>query len=362
MSAAFILVLLARLIIPLGIPRYPLPAILASLVVDAADQTIFQTFGGLPADYQSYDKALDIYYLVVAYASTMRNWHDSFAFSVARFLWYYRLIGTLAFELSGERFLLLIFPNTFEYFFIAYEIVRVQWNPLRLSRRAIVSMAAGIWIFIKLPQEWWIHIAELDVTDELGAHHWILPTFLVLLVIALAVLALNWHRLPARDWTPTVRVDAHLPPRSIDEPTPNAVRSLPFAETVMEKMLLLGMISVIFAKVLNVRSTHGQIVWAVSLLVLINAAISQLIARRGTRWRTTAGQFVAMAAVNSGLVLIYVLVRAEGKSPVDPGKALIFLLLLSLIITLYDRYRTMREHRLLIERLGQRRLEVPDPA
>jgi hypothetical protein len=208
----------------------------------------------------------------------------------------------------------------------------------------------------------WIHIAELDVTDELAAHRWALPTFLVLLAIALAVLIANWRRLPPRDWPPTVRVDAHLPPRSIDEPTPAAVRSLPFAATVIEKMLLLSMISVIFAKVLNVRSTHGQIVWAVSSLVLINAAISQLIARRGTRWRTTAGQFAAMAAVNSGLVLIYALLRAEDDSPVDPGKALLFLLLLSLIITLYDRYRTMREHRLMIERLGQRRLEVPNPA
>ena len=26
-------------------------------------------------------------------------------------------------------------------------------------------MAAFIWIFIKLPQEWWIHVAQLDFTD-----------------------------------------------------------------------------------------------------------------------------------------------------------------------------------------------------
>ena len=38
----FITVVLLRLCIPLLIPRFALPAILAALVIDAADQTIFQ--------------------------------------------------------------------------------------------------------------------------------------------------------------------------------------------------------------------------------------------------------------------------------------------------------------------------------
>ena len=29
----------------------------------------------------------------------------------------------------------------------------------------MILSAAAIWIFIKLPQEWWIHIAQLDMTD-----------------------------------------------------------------------------------------------------------------------------------------------------------------------------------------------------
>jgi hypothetical protein len=71
----FWLVVIARFGIPLFIPRYPLPAIIAALLLDGVDQTIFQTFTHLPLDgYQSYDKALDVYYLVVAYISTLRNW------------------------------------------------------------------------------------------------------------------------------------------------------------------------------------------------------------------------------------------------------------------------------------------------
>jgi hypothetical protein len=343
MSITFAVVLLARLAVPLAIPRYPLPAVLAALVIDAADQTIFQHLGGLPADYQSYDKALDIYYLVIAYASTLRNWQDPVAFQVGRGLWYYRLIGVVAFELSGQRALLLIFPNTFEYFFIAYEVVRVWWNPLRLRPRAVIGLAAGIWIFIKLPQEWWIHIAQLDVTDELGRHRWVLPVLIALLVLVLLAVLRLWPRLPARDWAPTVRVDDHLPARAHQAPTPAAIVSVPFAATVLEKVLLLGLIAVIFAKVLHVSSTHTQIVAAVTTLVVINAALSQAFARRGTAWSTTMSQFAAMAGVNAILVLAFVLRRAHIGADVDPGKALAFLLLLSLIITLYDRYRTMRE-------------------
>ena len=48
---------------------------MACLVIDAADQTIFQNHTDLDlTGYQGYDKALDVYYLAIAYLSTFRNW------------------------------------------------------------------------------------------------------------------------------------------------------------------------------------------------------------------------------------------------------------------------------------------------
>ena len=88
-------VILSRLLVPLLIIRFPLPAIVACLIIDAVDQTVF-TAVAPDADlsgYQTYDKALDIYYLVIAYISTLRNWTNRFALEVARFLIYYRLVG-----------------------------------------------------------------------------------------------------------------------------------------------------------------------------------------------------------------------------------------------------------------------------
>lgn len=70
-----------RIIVPLFIPRFPLPAILAAMVIDAADQTIFLSYTSLDlVNYQSYDKALDVYYLAIAFLATMRNWTNPHAF------------------------------------------------------------------------------------------------------------------------------------------------------------------------------------------------------------------------------------------------------------------------------------------
>ena len=41
-----------------------------------------------------------------------------------------------------------------------------------MSATALVGMAAFIWIFIKLPQEWWIHVAQLDFTEFMDDHPW----------------------------------------------------------------------------------------------------------------------------------------------------------------------------------------------
>ena len=147
-------------------PPVPASGDPAALVIDAADQTIFQQWTNLNLDgYQNYDKALDIFYLTIAFLAVYRNWTNTTAINVARFLWYYRLFGVWLFEVFQERWILFVFPNTFEYFFIAYVAIRTQWDPRRLTNRAVIGLAAFIWIFIKLPQEWWIHIAQNDFTD-----------------------------------------------------------------------------------------------------------------------------------------------------------------------------------------------------
>ena len=352
----FIIVCLLRIGIPLLIPRFPLPAIVASLVIDAADQTIFQNNTDLNLDnYQGYDKALDVYYLTIAYLSTIRNWVDPFAFRVGQFLWYYRLTGVLLFEITGVRALLIIFPNTFEYFFIAYEVVRLWWKPERLSHRQIIGTAAAIWIFIKLPQEWWIHIAQLDFTDfmkedvfgvssdtswgdAIGENLWFVG--LVGLVVVGVVVGVRKLRpkLPPPDWSFTMDIDDTLDRGRLAAPRDPSWQPI-ISWYMFEKIALVTMVSTIFALVLpdNEVSFLG-VVGPVAFIIIVNSFVSTWLAGRGRTWESIGVEFLVMAAVNLGSALVFIWLVRSSDSTTNEAAVLFFVLLLTLIVTLFDRY------------------------
>ena len=351
----FVVVVGLRLFVPLLIPRFPLPAILAALVIDAADQTIFQNNTDLDlTGYQGYDKALDIYYLTIAYLSTLRNWTDPFAFGVARFLWYYRLVGVLLFELFDVRALLIIFPNTFEYFFIAYEVVRLWWNPARLNRRQVIGMAAFIWIFIKLPQEWWIHIAQLDFTDfmkedvfgvststswgtAISENLWFVGLLVVVGIgIGFAVRKIS-RDAPAPDWSFNMDVDKTIRQVELAE-VPDRPRSI-LSWYMFEKIALVSMVTIIFAQMLpgNDNNILGTVV-AVAFVIVANSFVGFRFAQRGRSWATTSGEFAVMAVVNLVAALVFIALARSGGERLNEAATVFFVLLLSLIVTMFDRY------------------------
>lgn len=353
----FLAVLASRLLVPLLIFRYPLPAIVAALVIDAADQTIFQNNTDLDlTNYQGYDKALDVYYLAIAYISTFRNWADPFAARVAQLLWYYRLVGVVAFELTQTRALLLVFPNTFEYFFIAYEAVRLAWDPGRLSHRQVVGLAAFIWIFVKLPQEWWIHIAQNDFTDfmketvfgvdvdtswgdAIGDNLWFIGLLAVLAIGVTLIVRWALRKAPPPDWPVSVDVDRHTTSTRLGA-RPAAVHLVEW--DLAEKVALVGLIAVIFSQVIPGTDVSPLgVVFTVGVIVVGNAAVSQWLTRRGHSWTSTVRTFLAMCVVNGVLVVAYFTLFRRAQS-VNEGAAVFLLLLLTLLTTLYDRYRPLR--------------------
>ncbi len=355
------LVIAARFIVPLTIPRFPLPGVLASLVLDAVDQTIFQQFPGLDLTrYQVYDKALDIYYLTIAYISTLRNWKNYFAFQVSRFLFYWRLGGVTLFELTQLRVLLLVFPNTFEYFFIFYEAYRLRWDTRRMSKRLVIGAAALIWIVIKLPQEYWLHIAQLDTTDWLKINLFGVPAdtawsvilkswpgvFLVMLLILIGIsLAVLWffrNRFPPPDRQLAFSADAHetaFTVQQVQEAVDVEARQILDAALV-EKVVLVTLVSISFAHVLiGVQATDIELAAGVAFVVILNTALSHWLARRGFGVAFTLLQFVVLVSTNSLVMLVYVLVRRTVGDVVSAGNAFFFVLLFSLLVTLFDRYR-----------------------
>lgn len=347
MTVVFVGVVLARFLLPLLIWRYPLPALIACLVLDGVDQTIFQLFGYDPPGYQGYDKAMDVYYLAIAYLATLRNWTSSAAFLVGRFLYFYRLVGVVVFELSQVRALLLVFPNTFEYFFIVYEAIRSRWDPRRLLLAAWVAVAAAVWLVVKLPQEYWLHIAQLDVTDELAAHPRAGVLVAVVLLVVLAIAAvLGRRRAPAPDhsW----RVAADPLPEAIDEAHEVAQWHEQHSKVVslatFEKVVLVALLSIVFAQTVpGVRASDLELAVGTGLLVVLNAAITLAAARRSISVANLAAAFAVRLAVN--LALVVVASQVLGGADVDEGATAFFLMLLSLLTTLHDRFLPVREYR-----------------
>jgi hypothetical protein len=264
------------------------------------------------------------------------------------------------FEITHLRPLLLIFPNTFEYFFIFYEAYRLRWDPRQMSRKLIIGAAAFIWIVIKLPQEYWIHIGQLDTTDFIKSSLFGVPTdtpwseivrawpavFLVsIAVLALLLVAVWWflrRRLPPADRKLAFDADAYQPAFTSEQ-----VRVAVASEAgrvvdtaLIEKIVLVTLVSLIFAQVLpGVQASDLQLMASAAFVVLVNTALSHWLARRGFGWAFTLRQLIVLLVVNSGLMLVYALLRFGVGETISVANALFFILLLTLLITLYDRYR-----------------------
>ena len=266
-TVVFVTVVALRFLVPLLIPKFPLPAILACLVIDGIDQTIFQTFGFDPPGYQNYDKAMDVYYLAIAFLSSMQNWTHSGAVRISRFLFFYRMIGVMAFELTGT----LIITAVLVGLAILWFVVR----PRLLAPDWAWRVAAD-----PLPE-------EIDTAAKRDA--W----------VAANVTVWSW-------WT-------------------------------LEKVVLIGLLSTIYARILpGLETSDLRMFVGIGAYVVVNSAISLLVARRVGSREGLAAAFFARSLTNVGLVLVARLIL--GGNALDVGATLFFVLLLSLLVTMHDRF------------------------
>jgi hypothetical protein len=157
------IVIVLRLVVPLSIFRWPLAGGVASMLIDALDVVIIELLGlGGFSHYAALDKGLDIYYLSFE-AYVALSW-EPLAKWTAVALFVYRVIGFVAFEAMQTRALLLVFPNVFENFYLAYlALIRAvpEWRltPVRLAVLLTVVTLP------KLGQEYMLHSAEWQPWD-----------------------------------------------------------------------------------------------------------------------------------------------------------------------------------------------------
>ncbi len=155
MTLEVFVILLVRVAGSLPVLRWAFAGALIAIAVDLSDLFLRQglDLGGVP-NYQALDKYADLAYLgtflIVAlrWPKTPRN--------IALGLLAIRVAGFIAFEATGERRILLFFPNLFEFWFLFVAAV-LHWRPLFRFTAGNVVLALVPLIALKEFQEYALH-------------------------------------------------------------------------------------------------------------------------------------------------------------------------------------------------------------
>ena len=148
-----------RILGSLPVLRWPLAGGLLAVGVDLADLLVrdLVDLGGLP-DYQALDKWLDQVYMACFLVVALR-W-QGIERTVAIGLYVFRLVGFAAFELTGDRTFLFLFPNVFEVWFLAVAAIHHVRPGFRWSRLGLVVALVAL-TAVKELQEWALHMGRV---------------------------------------------------------------------------------------------------------------------------------------------------------------------------------------------------------
>ena len=145
--------------------RWPFWGAIAAVACDLLDLLLFNAFvvyGGWSgfADYQAFDKWADQVYLLAFLFVALRDFAP-LANQIAVALWLFRLAGFVAFELGAvPREALILFPNVFEFWFIAVAFT-MRFRPTFAWTRARATGVLAVVLAGKLAQEWALHVGRI---------------------------------------------------------------------------------------------------------------------------------------------------------------------------------------------------------
>ena len=341
-SVVFVIVVGLRFFLPLFIPKWPLPAIFACLVLDGIDQTIFQTFGFDPPGYQNYDKAMDLFYLSIAFLASLQNWTRSSAVGISRFLFFYRMVGVMALRDHRGAHPAARLPEH-----LRVLLHRLRGRPAALGPAAVQPRASGS---SRRPPSGSSSSCPRSTGSTWPSSTSPTPgrtcrgSLRSSSTAVLVGLALLWFvvrpRLMPADWS--WRVAADPLPAEMDTAAERDAWTAAHVRvrswSTLEKVVLIGLLSTIYARILpGLDVSDLRMFVGIAVYVVINAAISIAFARRGpARREGLAGDFGVRVVVNLGLVLLARLLLGAGS--LDVSATVFFVLLVSLLVTMHDRF------------------------
>jgi hypothetical protein len=150
-----IVIAIVRILGSLLVLRWAFVGAIVAILVDFSDLFLMNLLhlGGV-RNYQALDKWLDQVYQLAFLAVALR-WRGR-ARTVAVLLYLFRLPGLFVFELTGERWTLLLFPNVFEFWFLFVASLR-HWRPGFVYTPRNLVLALSILTVLKEFQEYVLH-------------------------------------------------------------------------------------------------------------------------------------------------------------------------------------------------------------
>lgn len=151
-------IFLLRLIPTIIIFKYNILGSFLFFLMDANDYDfiVANTDSFNPSTYHIWDKIFDQYYLTMQLIIVLKQWKKGAFKKTAIYLYIYRLIGVIAFEITQLRILFVFFMNIFEYFFdIVLFVKKLSKNVKNELKASLIII--GVLIPIKLYQELYLH-------------------------------------------------------------------------------------------------------------------------------------------------------------------------------------------------------------
>lgn len=158
MTTEEIIIAVVRVLGSLPVLWFPFLGGLLAMLVDQSDLFMknLLDLGGV-GDYQEFDKYLDQVYMLTFLVVALR-W-SLVPRSIAGVLYGYRMIGFIAFEATGTRELLLIFPNLFEFWFIFVAGIQFFKIDFKYTPKN-VAVAIVPLLSLKMFQEYVLHYGQ----------------------------------------------------------------------------------------------------------------------------------------------------------------------------------------------------------
>lgn len=161
----YIFVLFLRVIFSPLILIWPFISVIVSFSLDLVDGD-FAAPVVTKAQYQLIDKTVDYWVYIFEMVYSWIYLPSFKWFLLALFIW--RTIGTLIFYITSKRKLFIIFGNYFENAFFIFFFAKIFPNLRFLVENRVALVVSLIAVFsIKAFQEWFIHIADLSVREDI---------------------------------------------------------------------------------------------------------------------------------------------------------------------------------------------------